>query len=127
MPPTFFPTVEEIIRLHETLITRYGGSVGLRDAGLLSSAMHRPQSGYYESIFEQAACLLQSLALNHVFVDGNKRVAFGATDIFLRCNGFELEIDASRAEDFIIKMVIKDKAELKTIAEWLEKHSQPLK
>lgn len=127
MSAVFYPSVEEIIRLQEVLIQRFGGSPGVRDMGLLASAVHRPQSGYYESLFEQAASLLQSLALNHVFLDGNKRVAFGAADIFLKCNGFDLTVEPNHAEDFIIKHVIKEKADLAAIATWLQKHSAPLK
>ncbi len=81
--------------------------MGVRDLGLLESALARPRSGYYASISEQAAALLQSLAGNHAFVDGNKRGAFAATAVFLRMNGYKLVVDADEAERFLIEDVIK--------------------
>ena len=71
-----FPTVEEILAMHADLIAQFGGSPGLRDMGALESAATRPQMGYYGNLFEEAAALMESLAMNHPFVDGNKRVAF---------------------------------------------------
>lgn len=99
---------------------RFGGQGGVRDMGLLESALARPRSGYYESLSEQAAAMLQSLALNHCFVDGNKRVAFALTAIFLRMNGWRLTVSADEGEDFLIACVIQGKVELRQIAAWLE-------
>ncbi len=127
MPSILFPTLDEVKTLHDILIDRYGGSAGLRDEGLLSSVLYRPQSGYYENIFEMAAALLQSLAMNHVFVDGNKRVAFATADIFLRMNGFDLNASIDEAEDFVVNRLIKKSAEIREIAQWLEKSAAPLK
>lgn len=83
-------TVADVIGLHAISIQRYGGKAGLRDAGALESALFRPQTGYYEDIIAEAAALMESLAINHPFIDGNKRVAFAATDVFLRVNGWRL-------------------------------------
>jgi death-on-curing protein len=58
--------------------------------GVLEAALFRPQTGYYEDIVIEAAALLESLAINHPFVDGNKRIAFAAADVFLRINGWRL-------------------------------------
>jgi death on curing protein len=69
----------------------------------------------------EAAALLQSLSQNHAFIDGNKRVAFATTAIFFRINGFRLKVDAENGESFLIEKVIKKKAELNEIADWLEK------
>ncbi len=63
----------------------------MRDPGALESALFRPQTGYYEDIVAEAAALLESLAINHPFVDGNKRIAFAAADVFLRINGWRLQ------------------------------------
>jgi death-on-curing protein len=90
--------------------------------GLLESALMRPQTGYYNSLSLQAAALLQSLTQNHAFIDGNKRVAFATSAIFLRMNGYRLKVDADTGESFIINRVIKNKADLDEIATWLEKH-----
>jgi death-on-curing protein len=118
----FYPSVEEVKLLHEALIKEHGGNGGVRDEGLLASALHRPQSGYYEDLFQQAAALLHSLVMNHCFIDGNKRVAFATTDIFLRLNGYVLEMDADEAEEFLIKNVIQKKIELEQISDWLKAH-----
>lgn len=82
----------------------------------------RPQSGYYQTLTEQAAALMQSLAQNHCFIDGNKRIAFATTAIFLRMNGFRLVVDADNGESFLVHDVIQKKASLEAIATWLEKH-----
>ena len=59
----------------------------MRDLGLLESALYRPQTGYYQDLTEMAAALFESLLMNHASVDGNKSIAFFATDLFLRLNG----------------------------------------
>lgn len=79
-----FPTTEEVIAIHDILIDLFGGSHGLRDRGLLESAVMRPRAGYYRNIIEEAAALIESLALNHPFVDGNKRTAFFTADVILK-------------------------------------------
>jgi death-on-curing protein len=117
---TLFLTLEEVLDLHRQLIQRFGGADGVRDPGLLESALARPRSGYYSSLSEQAAALMQSLAGNHAFVDGNKRVAFAATAVFLRMNGYALRVDADEAERFLIDRVIVGRANVVVIAEWLE-------
>lgn len=88
-------TSAEVLALHRILIQQYGGAEGLRDMGALESAVFRPQSGYYADIVEEAAALLESLLINHPFIDGNKRVAFAACDVFLRINGCRLEADSA--------------------------------
>lgn len=117
---TVFPTVEEVLFLHRRLLMRFGGQEGVRDMGLLESALSRPRSDYYVSRSEQAAALLQSLALNNPFVDGNKRVAFATTAIFLRLNGFRLVCGADEAEAFLLNDVIIGHAEVRPIALRLE-------
>jgi death-on-curing protein len=83
-------TATDVVAMHAVLLRRYGGAEGMRDPGALESALFRPQSGYYADIIAQAAALMESLAINHPFVDGNKRVAFAAVDVFLRINGFRI-------------------------------------
>lgn len=118
---TLYPTLQEVLELHKRVIERYGGSPGVRDLGLLQSALLRPQSGYYRSLSTQAAALLQSLALNHAFVDGNKRVAYAAAKIFLTLNGFRLEVDPDEGETFLVDNLIAGKTDLETIAAWIER------
>ena len=119
---TLYPTLPEVLSLHEKLVERFGGSGGVRDLGLLESALHRPQSGYYKSLSEEAAALMQSLAQNHAFVDGNKRIAFAVTAIFLSMNGYRLKVDADNGESFLIGEVIQKKVSVEVIAGWLENH-----
>ena len=122
MSSILYPTLTETLELHTRLIERFGGRGGIRDMGLLESALMRPQTGYYKSLSLQAAALLQSLTQNHAFVDGNKRVAFASTAILLRMNGYRLKVDADNGESFLINRVIKNRAEINEIADWLEKH-----
>lgn len=69
-------TVADVLGMHTVLMQRYGGAMGVRDPGALEAALFRPQTGYYKDIVAEAAALLESLAINHPFVDGNKRIAF---------------------------------------------------
>lgn len=116
-------TSEEVIEIHTLLISETGGSPGLRDRGLLESALHRPQSGYYETLFDQAAALFESLVLNHVFLDGNKRIAITASGVFLRANGYKLRTSAEDGENFIIEKVIRSKISLSEISKWFNKNA----
>jgi death-on-curing protein len=117
-----FPSLQETLELHEQLIRRFGGHEGVRDMGLLESALVRPQTGYYDTLSMQAAALFQSLCQNHCFVDGNKRVAFASTAIFLRMNGYRLSVNPDDGESFIIDQVIRNKIAIEDIATWLEGH-----
>ncbi len=87
-------TSVEILALHHALLEKYGGAQGVRDMGAVEAAVFRPQCGYYADIEEEAAALLESLLINHPFVDGNKRAAFAACDVFLRINGYRLTADS---------------------------------
>jgi death-on-curing protein len=118
--PVLYLTLQETLELHEQLILRFGGPSGVRDMGLLESALIRPQTGYYETLSMQAAALLQSLCQNHCFVDGNKRVAFAATAIFLRMNGYRLSVKADDGEQFLVNHVIQKRMAIDDIATWLE-------
>jgi death on curing protein len=119
---TKYPTLEEALELHRALIERFGGSDGVRDLGVLESALFRPQTGYYDALSMEAAALMQSLAMNHPFVDGNKRVAFALTAIFLRINGYRVVATADDAEQFLIERVIRQHAPLDEIERWLADH-----
>jgi death-on-curing protein len=98
---TEYITLDETLRIHEALIEAFGGAFGVRDMGLLESALLRPQTGYYADLIEEAAALWESLALNHPFVDGNKRVAFAVLELFLQANGLEIVPDDANIERFI--------------------------
>ncbi|MEI6481867.1 MAG: type II toxin-antitoxin system death-on-curing family toxin [Betaproteobacteria bacterium] len=83
--------VADVLGIHAVLMQRYGGALGVRDPGALEAALFRPQTGYYDDIVAEAAALMESLAINYPFVDGNKRIAFAAADVFLRINGWRLQ------------------------------------
>lgn len=126
MKSTVFLAVEEVLLLHAELIRRFGGSGGIRDKGLLESALARPRTGYYETLSLQAAALLQSLCLDDAFADGNKRVAFAATAIFLLVNGQRVVITADAGEAFLIERAIVGRAAIEEIATWIEAHLRPV-
>ena len=125
MRETSYPTLEEALYLHDILIQKFGGAPGVLDKGLLESALARPRSGYYRSLSEQAAALMQSLAMNHTFVDGKKRVAFALTAVFLNMNGFKLSVETRAGVYFIEQSLISERASLPVIVEWIEAHAQP--
>ena len=96
-----FLTIAEIYRMQHQLIEMFGGAHGVRDQAAVGAAVFRPQTGYYQSIAEEAAALMESFALNHGFLDGNKRIAFAAADVFLRRNGFFIDVGADEGYAFI--------------------------
>jgi len=122
MPESVYLTVAEILQIHHQLIETYGGIHGLRDKALLESAVFRPQIGYYNSVAEEAAALMESLANNHPFLDGNKRVAFAAAHTFLIVNGFDLEVQPLPASDFVTESIEKRKFRFEPILKWINEH-----
>ena len=117
-----FLSLDEVLAIHERLIERFGGDHGIRDHGLLESALFRPQTGYYAHIEEMGAAMFESLLVNHAFVDGNKRVAFFASDIFLRLNGWKLVVTADEGEAFIVGMLEANDCSLEKIRNWIQRH-----
>ena len=91
----------------------------MRDLGLLESALYRPQSGYYEDLVSMAAALFESLLMNDPFVDGNTRVAFFASDVFLRLNGWRLDVDADEAHPLFIGLLETEKEDLASLSKWI--------
>lgn len=114
-------SLDEALTIHERLIERFGGSPGVRDPGLLKSALYRPQTGYYADLAEMAAALFESLLMNHPFVDGNKRVAFFATDVFLRLNGWWLKVDGRRAHRFLMRLLERNEADYEHLLPWIRR------
>src|SRR5258708_27570822 len=94
-------TVAEVYRMQHRLIELLGGLHGVRDRGAVEAAVFRPQTGYYNSTEEEAAALMESLGNNHGFLDGNKRIAFTAADVFLRRNGLYIEVEGLDGRAFI--------------------------
>ena len=112
-------TVADVLGMHAILIQRYGGSPGIRDAGALESAVFRPQTGYYADIVAEAAALFESLAINHPFVDGNKRIAFAAVDVFLRINGWRLRRQPAQIYAEMMQMFDTGTFDLASLEPWL--------
>ena len=121
-----FLSLDEAIAIQERLIEKFGGTPGLRDKGLLESALFRPQSGYYENLVEMAAALFESLITNHAFVDGNKRIAFFATDVFLRLNGWKLAVSADDGFTFIVGSLERGDCDYEHLLPWISGHLKKL-
>lgn len=117
--PVQFLSVDEALAIHEKLIARFGGTSGARDQGLLESALFRPQTGYYDDLPSMAAALFESLLLSHAFVDGNKRMAFFATDVFLRLNGWKMSVDGVEAHEFLISRLEAGTCDYQALLEWI--------
>ena len=120
-----FPSVGTILAIHEILIEETGGAPGLRDVGALESAVMRPQMGYYDGIVE-AAALMESLAINHPFVDGNERVAFAAADTFLLMNGYYIDCDSIEAHRHFMELFATNLFRFTELVPWLTERIQPL-
>ena len=114
-------TVPDVLTIHSILIQRYSGIHGVRDPGALESALFRVQSGYYIDIVAEAAALMESLAINHPFIDGNKRVAFAATDIFLRINGYRINCESMNIYADMMQMFETGTFNLAHLEPWLRK------
>ena len=113
-----------VLSIHEYLIERYGGSSGIRDPGLLESALAQPQATFFgeflhPTIADQAAAYLYHIAKNHPFVDGNKRTGFGVMEAFLRLNGYTLDFSDAEAYDIVLK-VAKGELEKAELSELLK-------
>jgi death-on-curing protein len=122
MAERVYLTVGEVLEIHHRQIDDYGGAHGLRDKRLLESAVFCPQIGYYNTIAEEAAALMESLANNHPFLDGNKRVAFAAAHTFLLVNGYDLEVKPLAAYEFLMKSIARGEFRFGAILEWINNY-----
>lgn len=116
--------------LYRRVIEEAGGSYGVRDEGLLLSALARPQASFggedlYPTLFEKAAALAESIVRNHPFVDGNKRMAWECLDMTLDLNGYRLVVSQVQGYDLMMR-IVERKVTVQDIAEWLQKHSRRL-
>lgn len=103
-----FLTLDEVMAIHQDQIANYGGSLGIRDQGLLDGALAQPESSFdgiylHPDIYSMAAAYLYHVVMNHPFIDGNKRVGTVSALVFLELNGHELEV----SEDLLEKTVFK--------------------
>ena len=120
----YYLDMEDVLALHRRQLEGFGGEPGIRDAGLIEAALARPQSGYYHDRIEEAAALWESLTMNHGFVDGNKRVGFAATYVFLRLNGLVIDASARSTLRFVIGHLEKGSFEKTRLESWLRKHTR---
>jgi|SRR5580698_3106108 death-on-curing protein len=122
---TQYLTTADALFFHQRLIERYGGAGGIRDAGALESALHRPQTGYYDTLIHEAAALLESLVQSHAFVDGNKRVAFALVDVFLRINGHTIAADSGSIDEHGTMLFEKRSFDMEHVVPWLQSTVRP--
>lgn len=120
-------TAEQALFIHSRIIDETGGAHGVRDVGLLQSAVSRPQATFggndlYPDVISKAAALMESLARNHPFLDGNKRTAIAATGIFLARNGLRFEATQKELVQFALDMAVKNISNEEAAA-WLKKHT----
>ena len=125
---TVYLSVAQVLRLHERLITVFGGSRGLRDAGSLESAVARPQMTFggedlYPDIAAKAAALMHSLVMNHPFIDGNKRVGVMTMELFLLVNSCELDA-VDEAIEAVTMAVARGEVEAEALAIWLRQRTR---
>lgn len=125
MPRRIYPTVAETIATQRMLIEEFGGRQGIRDKRLLESAVFRPQSGYYSGIIEEAAALMEPLANNHAFIDGNKPIAFVMADAMLRANGYFLDVDPDEAHKVIVEALEEKLFRFPMICAWIASVVKP--
>jgi death-on-curing protein len=120
----YYLDMEDILAIHQRQINSYGGTPGIRDAGLIEAALARPQAGYYSGRIEEAAALWESLTMNHGFIDGNKRVGFAAAYVFLRINGIRIDASSKAILKYIIGALEAGTFNKATLEAWLHKHTK---
>ena len=116
-------TVQETLEIHKALINGFGGSHGVRDLGWVEAALLRPQTGYYQDLIEEAAALWESLAMNHGFVDGNKRIGFACMEIFLDLNGIEVVAEQDDIISFVFSNLEAGTFQKDILDAWLRAHT----
>jgi death-on-curing protein len=121
-------TVKDVLLLHNMAVDESGGSHGLRDLGLLESAVARPQASFdgqdlYPTIFLKAGALIHSLLRNHPFVDGNKRTSMFSAMTFLELNGYRFDARQKEVVKFALR-VENDRLSVEEISDWLKEHTK---
>ena len=124
-------TLDIVLAIHDSMIEKYGGSFGIRDLGLIQSALARPQASFggqdlYPTLLDKAAALFHSLMFNHAFVDGNKRTTLTVTARFLYINGYELQTSNEELIKFPLR-VENNHFNIEAISDWLSKHTKKIK
>jgi death-on-curing protein len=122
-------TLGEVVALHRAVIESSGGATGLRDLAALESAVAQPRATFdgadlHTTVTGKAAALAYSLALNHPFIDGNKRVAHAAMEVFLVMNGLDLRAEVDEQEAVFLKLAA-GRSSRRELEAWLEQHTAP--
>lgn len=122
-------TLSEVLTLHSQIMERSGSGVGIRDMGVLESALAQPRMAFggqdlYPTLAEKAAALGYSLIMNHPFMDGNKRTGHAAMEVFLMLNGFEIHAAVDEQEQVVLRLAGGETARTE-FATWLRDHIQP--
>ena len=121
-------SLKTVLRLHELSIIKYGGSQGIRDQGLMESAIARPYQTFggeylYPTIFEKAAAIAESLIINHPFLDGNKRTGFLAMLAVLETENFKINISNDEVYSFTIQ-ISTGEIKFDQIVVWLKNNTE---
>lgn len=122
--------VEEVEKLHAFLINRFGGSHGIRDRETLLSALSRPYqtfdgSDLYETIHQKAASLIESILINHPFIDGNKRTGYTLMRLLLLQSGFDITASQENKYEFVIN-IASGAVKYANILNWLKENTAPI-
>lgn len=126
MPTPKFLELSDVLEIHDLLIVRTGGTPGLRDEGLLDSALAQPKASFFGELLhptipEQAAAYLYHLSRNHAFLDGNKRTAFAVMQTFLQLNGYSLELSEDEKYN-VVMQVAQGQMSKEDLAAYLKQH-----
>lgn len=119
-------SIEEVLRIHNILIEKFGGLKGIRDINNLESALNRPYQTFeskelYPSVIEKVAALLESIIKNHPFHDGNKRLGYTLSRLILLNNSLDIHASENEKFEFIIR-IAENKIDYNQILKWLKKH-----
>ncbi len=123
-------TTPEVIQLQAWVIQQSGGAAGIRDQGLIDSAVNQPQASFgghelYPTLAEKAAALGYSLALNHGFIDGNKRIAHAAMETFLVWNDFQIDAPVDEQERVFLALAAGTLSRA-DFTDWVRTHIVPI-
>lgn len=118
----------QVLYLHKRVVEVSGGSPGVRDQGMLESAIYRPQASFggadlYPDLFAKAGALGHSIIRNHPFIDGNKRTGFEAMRLMLRMNGWDVKAEEYEKFSFVMQVASDHSMDEHHIAEWLKARS----
>jgi death on curing protein len=126
---TRYLTFAEVLELHHSVLERWGGAGGIRDLGILESALAQPHQSFggqdlYPDVTSKAAALCFSLVLNHPFIDGNKRMGHAAMETFLMINGHELHAPVDEQEQVMLDLAAGNLTR-DSFVEWVKQHTRP--